>query len=65
VHLKIFTLHFLVFSCFNAVYVYIFHDITIRAWASVSFVSAIVNILLIISVSPIIKKILPWAYGIK
>jgi acyltransferase len=61
----IFPLHFLVYSCFNGIYVYVFHDITIRAWASVSFVSAIVNILLIISVSPIIKKVLPWAYGEK
>ncbi|MDA3798097.1 MAG: acyltransferase family protein [Kiritimatiellae bacterium] len=61
----IFPLHFLVFSFFSAVYVYVFHNLELRILPSVSFFSSIANILLLISISPIIKKVLPWAYGIK
>ena len=61
----IFPLHFLVFSCFSAIYVYGFHNLEIREMPSVSLIAAIANILLLITISPIIKKVLPWAYGIK
>ena len=62
----VFPLHPIVFSVFSAIYVFIFHfDLSIRENPFVGFFASIIITLVLAYSSPIARKLIPWAYGIK
>jgi acyltransferase len=61
----IFPLHFFVYSCFEFLYIHILNNLAIRENSMVAFLSSIANCLIILAVSPLFRKYLPWTYGIK
>jgi hypothetical protein len=60
----IFPLHVLVFSVFAAFYVFVLRvPLAVRENAFVGLAASAVNVVLLVAVSPLFRRFLPWVYG--